>query len=141
MIFLVSKDPFNALQLQNQLKLTDLPPTEIYLSVEEAENNLYKLPGIVLIDENLAFSNLLYLTQSIKIYDAQLPVIWLCKKDGSELQKTYKGYGVTHCIPEDEILLDKSLTKIHSILQDSAHQRSNKCRMEFLKKELLKLDS
>lgn len=139
MIFLVSQDPFSALQLQSQLKLTGLPPVEIFLSVEETENNLYKLPDIVLIDENLSFPKLLALTQSVKGYNAQLKVIWLCEKDRTALQKIYQAHGAAHCIPKDELLLDSSLVKVHILLQHAYTKRSRQQRMEFLKKNLLSI--
>lgn len=141
MIFLVSKDPFNAMQLQNELKLAGESYVEIFLSVEEAERNLYKLPDMVLMDENLSFSNLLYLTQSVKIYDAHTQVIWLCQKECNDLQKVYESYGVTYCIPKNRVLLEDMAVKVHETLSKSDGKRNSHRRMEYLKKNLLDIDS
>lgn len=137
MIFLVSKDPFSAMQLQNKLKLAGQQQVEIFLSVEEVEQNLYKLPDMILMDENLTFSNLLYLTQSVKVYDGQMHVIWLCQKDSADLRKLYKSYGVAHCIPKNEVLLDELLGKVHETLNEPKNKKNSSRRMEFLKKNLL----
>lgn len=141
MIFLVSKDPFHAMQLQNQLKLTGESYVEIFLSVEEAEHNLYKLPDMILMDENLRFSNLLYLTQSVKIYDAHTRVIWLCQQECNNLQKVCKSHGVVHCIPKNEMLPEDMAVKVHEILGELNGKRSSNKRMKYLKKNLLDMDS
>jgi DNA-binding NarL/FixJ family response regulator len=141
MIFLVSKDPFNAMQLQNQLKLTGESYVEIFVSVEEVERNLYKLPDMVLMDENLSLSNLLYLTRSVKIYDTHTQIIWLCQKECNDLQKVCKSYGVAYCIPKNKVLLEDMAAKIHEILGELNSQRSSNKRMEYLKKNLLDMDS
>lgn len=141
MLFLVSKDPFSALQLQHQLKLIGAPAAEIYLSVEEAESNLYKLPHIVLLEDNLKLSNLLYLTQSVKIYDSQINVMWLCREEGSELEKIHKGYGVTCCLTKNDYLIEQLSLKIHEMLNGLNGKDTSKKRMQLLKNNLLNMDS
>lgn len=138
MIFLVSKDPFSALQLQNHLRLAGLSQVEIYLSIEEAEHNLYKLPDLVLAENNLSFSKLLYLTLSVKQYDAHMQVIWLCQKDSTQLHKLYKSYGVAHCISKSEVLLEEMMAKVHETLQEGNNKRNSSKRVEFLKKNFLR---
>ncbi len=141
MIFLVSKDPFSAIQLQNQLKLAGELQVEIFLSVEEAEHNLYKLPDIILIEDNLSFSSLLYLTQSVKHHDAQTQVIWLCQKNCNDLHIIYKNYGVVNCIARNELLLEEMADKVQEILREPNNKMNNSKRIALLKKNLLDMDS
>lgn len=141
MIFLVSKDPFSALQVQYKLKLIGAPAVEIYLSVEEAESNLYKLPQIVLLEENLELSNLLYLTQSVKLYDSQINVLWICREECSELEKIYKEHGVTSCLTKNDYLIEQLSLKIHEMLSGLNGKDTSKKRMQLLKNNLLNMDS
>lgn len=107
MIFIVSTNPFGAVQLQSQLKSTNHQMVEVFLSAEEAEQNLYKLPDLILLDNSLELTDLLYLTQSVKSYDASIQILWLCNEDAFELKKMYKSYGVSHCLNKGEFLLEQ----------------------------------
>ena len=141
MIFIVNQDPFAAVQLQRQLKSTNDQFVEVYLSAEEAEQNLYKLPELILLDENLEFGNLLYITQSIKAYDASIQTVWLCSEDSSELKKMYPSYGVLQCIPKGDYFLERlSLTIIESRKNFSRTKHDQK-RIEHLRNNILKPSS
>lgn len=140
MLFLVSKDPFSALQLQQQLRLIAASPVEIYLSVEEAESNLYKLPRLVLLEDNLEAPNLLYLTESIKLYDSQIALIWLCRKEHTGLEKIHKGYGVASCLTRDDQLPGQLSVKVQEILK-GLKENDTKKRVRLLKKKLFDTSS
>lgn len=137
MIFLTGKFPFEAVQLQNQLRLTTRQQTEIFLSVEEAEANLYKMPDAIILDDNLGLTNLLYLTQSIKIYDSKIEVIWFCEDDYKELLGLHKSYGVFLCLNKKETSLEALSLSLMEICnrQEENHHRLR--RKERLKKNLL----
>lgn len=136
MIFLISKLPFEAAQLQNQLRVTTQQAVDVYLSVEEAEANLYKIPDVIILDENLGLTNLLYLTQSIKIYDSNIEVIWFCGEDYPELCKLQKSYGTYKCLNKKENpleLLSLSVMEICNRQEEGQQQK----RKEYLRKNLL----
>lgn len=107
MIFIVSTNPFGAVQLQAQLKANNQQLVEIFLSAEEAEQNLYKVPDLIILDNSLELTDLLYLTQSIKAYDPGIQILWLCNEEGIELRRMYKSYGVSHCLNKGEFLLEQ----------------------------------
>lgn len=136
MIFLISKLPFEAVQLQNHLKAATQQQIDIYLSVEEAEANLYKVPDVIVLDDNLGLTNLLYLTQSVKIYDSSIEVVWLCKEDYKELEGLQKSYGAFKCLSKDGTSLELlSFTLLEICNQQEEDQRQK--RKEYLKKNLL----
>lgn len=137
MIFIVNQDPFGAVQLQKQLKNTNDQFVEIYLAAEEAEQNLYKLPELILLDENLGFGDLLYLTQSIKAYDASIHIVWLCSESSSELQKMYPSYGVTQCITKGEYFLERLSLTIFESRKTMSRSKHHQKRIEHLRNNQL----
>lgn len=141
MIFIVNQDPFAAVQLQKQLKNTNDQFVEIYLSAEEAEQNLYKLPELILLDENLEFGNLLYITQSIKAYDASIQIVWLCSENSSELKKMYPSYGVLQCIPKGDYFLERLSLTIIEARQNISRSMHHQKRIEHLRNNILKASS
>lgn len=136
MIFIVSKDPFGAVQFQKQLKNTNNQFVEVYLSVEEVEQNLYKLPDVVLIHQSLELTDLLYLTQSIKAYDPIIQIIWICDSNCIELQKMHKSYGVSHCLHKEDYLLEKITIITQEAKQQSLRDDNCKKRIEYLRNSI-----
>lgn len=136
MIFIVSTNPFGAVQLQSQLRSTNHQLVEVFLSAEEAEQNLYKLPDLILLDNSLELTDLLYLTRSIKAYDSSIQILWLCNEDAWELKKMYKSYGVSHCLQKGEFLLEQiCLIAIEAKENDLRDEFSRK-RIEHLRKNI-----
>ena len=136
MIFLISKFPFEAVQLQNQLRVTTQQPADVYISVEEAEANLYKMPDTIILDDNLGLTNLLYLTQSIKIYDSKIEVIWFCDEDYQELLNLHKSYGVYKCLNKKKDPLELLSLSVMEIC-NRQEEGQRKKRKEYLRKNLL----
>lgn len=137
MIFLVSKNPMEAVQLQRTLKGTYQNSLDVYLSLNEVEENLYKLPDIIFIDENLELSDLISLTQSIKAYDPEIHVVWLCNSGSPYLEKIHKSYGVYHCLLKETHFLERISLLIKEIkhhLLDShrGHKRKIQLKRIFL---------
>lgn len=139
MIFLVNKDPFATLQLQNQLKEANIHAVEIYLSVNEAEQNLYKLPEVILLDENMELGNLLYLTQSIKAYDSSIQIIWICCESSSEIKKIFKSYGVMQCLTRGDYFLERLSLTIIEARETISRSKSRQKRIEKLRQDSLDL--
>lgn len=138
MIFIINKEPFDAVALQSHLKQASRQFVEAYYSVEEAEANLYKLPDIILLDDNLELTDFLYITQSIKAYDPGIQIIWLCQESSFELLKMYKSYGVSYCLKKNEGLLERlSLSILEAHQQLDKNENSEK-RKEQLRKSILK---
>ncbi|WP_017730273.1 hypothetical protein [Nafulsella turpanensis] len=136
MIFLTSRFPFEAVQLLNQLRITTQECINIFPTVEEAEANLYKIPDIVLLDDNLGLTNLLYLTQSIKIYDSKIEVVWFCAEEYKELHSLHESYGVYQCFHKEQTSLELLSFTIMEICKREKEGQKQK-RKEYLRKNLL----
>lgn len=137
MIFIVNNDPFGAIQLQNQLKNANNHSVEIYLSIDETEQSLYKLPEVVLIDENMDLANLLYLTQSIKAYDSSIQVVWLSKNNSPELKRMCKSYGVLQCLSKEEFFFERLSLTIIEAKESATKNKFRKKRLEKLEDTFL----
>ena len=136
MIFIVSTDPFGAVQLQARLKNANNPFVEVYLSPEETEQNLYKLPDVVLIDHNLELADILYLTQSIKAYDSNIQIIWMCDGECAELKKMHKSYGVSYCLSKEDYFLEKIALVAREAKEQSDQDANSLRRIEHLRKSI-----
>lgn len=136
MIFIVSTNPFGAVQLQSQLKSTNNQLVEVFLSAGEAEQNLYKLPDLILLDNSLELTDLLYLTQSIKAYDSSIRIVWLCNEDAYELKKMYVSYGVSHCLNKGEFLLEQVTLIAIEAKEEGLRDEFSQKRIEHLRKSI-----
>ena len=141
MIFIVSTDPFGAVQFQRQLKNIHNQFVEVYLSVEEVEQNLYKLPDVVLIHQSLELTDLLYLTQSIKAYDPIIQIVWICDANCLELQKMHKSYGVSHCLNQEDYFLEQITLITHEAKQQNLRDESCRKRIEHLRSSIFSAHS
>lgn len=137
MIFIVGADPFGAVQFQTQLRNANQKFVEVFLSAKETEQNLYKLPDLVLLDHSLNLSDLLYLTQTIKAYDSAIQIIWLCDATCAELKRMYKSYGVSHCLNKGEYLLEQIILISIETKEKNSRTESSKKRIEHLRKNIL----
>ncbi len=139
MIFIVNSEPFAAVQFQNQLKSINNNSAEVYLSTEETEQNLYKHPDIILLDENLGLADLLYLTQSIKAYDASIQIIWICNPNSSDLKKMYRSYGVMQCLAKGEYFLERLSLTIIEARETLTRSKGRQNRIEHLRQNILNM--
>lgn len=137
MIFLASKKPMEAVPLQKTLLESYNFCIDIYLSLHEVEENLYKLPDIIFIDENLEIPDLISLTQSIKAYDPEIQVVWLCKKSSPYLEKIYKSYGVYHCLKKEDYFLERISLLILEIKQQPTQKIRSQRKKAHMKRIIL----